>query len=97
MGDGGALDLGRADALAGDLERDQYASSDRSGSFQKPRVMPGMERQITSSPTAPRTGRPASSTTSAAVPMHGPENDPGLMGPSTFPPTMPPDTSVPPL
>ncbi len=58
--------------------------------------MPGIGARITSSPTAPRTGCPASSTTSAAVPMHGPEKDAGLIGPRTLPLTIPPDTSVPP-
>ena len=47
--------------------------------------MPGIGARMTSSPTAPRTGAPASSTTSAAVPMHGPENDAGLIGPRTLP------------
>ena len=58
--------------------------------------MPGSGARITSSPTLPRMGRPAASTTSAAVPMHGPEKLAGLIGPRTFPPTMPPETSVPP-
>ena len=58
--------------------------------------MPGSGARMTSSPTAPRTGAPVSSTTSAAVPMHGPEKLAGLIGPMTLPPTMPPDTSVPP-
>ena len=35
---------------------------------------------MTSSPTSPRRGRPATSTTSAAVPTHGPLNDAGLIG-----------------
>ena len=59
--------------------------------------MPGIGARMTSSPTAPRTGEPASSTTSPAVPMHGPLNEAGLTGPMTLPPTIPPDTSVPPL
>ena len=58
--------------------------------------MPGIGARITSSPTAPRTDAPVSSTTSAAVPMHGPENDAGLIGPSRLPDTIPPETSVPP-
>lgn len=58
--------------------------------------MPGIGARITSSPTAPRSDRPVSSTTSAAVPTHGPENDAGLIGPTTLPLTIPPDTSVPP-
>ena len=59
--------------------------------------MPGIGARMTSSPTLPRTGAPVSSTTSAAVPMHGPLNEAGLIGPTTLPPTMPPLTSVPPL
>ncbi len=58
--------------------------------------MPGIGARMTSSPTLPRTGSPASSTTSPAVPMHGPEKLAGLIGPTTLPPTMPPLTSVPP-
>ena len=61
------------------------------GSRQKPRVMPGSGARTTSSPTSPRTGRPSSSTTSAAIPRHGPLNEVGLIGLRTLQPTMPAD------
>ena len=57
--------------------------------------MPIHGARITSSPTAPRTLCPASSTTSAAMPGSGPEKAHGLSG-SRRCPTMPPEISVPP-
>ena len=51
---------------------------------------------MTSSPTAPRTERPLSSTTSASIPGHGPMNEPGWIGVQVVQPTMPPEISVPP-
>ncbi len=44
---------------------------------------------MTSSPTVPRSGRPVASTTSAAVPGHGPLNDAGLIGVRRLQPTIP--------
>ena len=58
--------------------------------------MPGQGLRMTSSPTAPRTGRPCSSTTSASIPGHGPANEPGWIGVQVVQPTIPPETSVPP-
>src|SRR4051794_8271367 len=42
--------------------------------------MPGHGLVQTSSPTSPRTGRPASSNTSTAIPSDGPPNDIGFNG-----------------
>src|SRR5438093_7576829 len=58
--------------------------------------MPGQGLRMTSSPTAPRTDRPFSSTTSAAIPGHGPMNELGWIGVQVVQPTMPPEISVPP-
>jgi hypothetical protein len=42
--------------------------------------MPGHGARMTNSPTSPRSDRPASSTTSAAMPGMGPLNEQGLIG-----------------
>jgi acetyl-CoA synthetase len=52
--------------------------------------------RIASSPTAPRTGAPVSSTTSAAMPGTGALKQPGLSGRSGRQQRMPPEVSVPP-
>src|SRR4029078_9774339 len=77
-------------------KRDQYVCSYRSGSCQKPRVIPIHGARTTSSPTWLRTEWPCSSTTSAAIPGGGPANEQGFIGVSTLPETRPPETSVPP-
>ena len=51
---------------------------------------------MTSSPTAPRTARPFSSTTSASIPGQGPTNELGCIGVQVVHPRMPPEISVPP-
>ena len=76
--------------------RAQYASTYRSGSRQNPWVIPGHGWRMTSSPTSPRTGLPSASTTSAAMPGHGPANEHGAMGVIVVQPTIPPLISVPP-
>src|SRR2546430_16917241 len=58
--------------------------------------MPGQGFRMTSSPTAPRTDAPFSSTTSAAIPGQGPMNELGWIGVHVVHPTMPPETSAPP-
>src|SRR5204862_857319 len=62
--------------------RRQYASRYRSGSRQKPRVIPGNGLRQTSSPTSPvpMNERPASSTTSIAIPSAGPPSEHDLIG-----------------
>src|SRR5436305_614603 len=62
--------------------RDQYVSTYFSGSRQKPRVMPGNGLRQTSSPTSPvpTSDRPASSTTSIAIPSAGPPSEQALIG-----------------
>src|ERR671923_2938865 len=52
----------------------------RSGSRQKPRVIPGNGLRQTSSPTSPRTDRPSESTTSIAIPSAGPPSEHSLIG-----------------
>ena len=47
------------------------------GSWYRPRVIPGHGLVHTSSPTSPRTGRPASSNTSTAMPSAGPPSEHG--------------------
>ena len=79
------------------LQRDQYVSMYRSGSCQNPFVMPGHGFVITSSPTAPRTGRPSSPKHSAAMPGIGPLNEHGLIGAMGNDARMPPEISVPPV
>ena len=76
--------------------RRQYASRYRSGSPQNPWVIPGHGWRMTSSPTSPRSGLPSGSTTSAAIPGHGPANEHGAMGVMVVQPTIPPLISVPP-
>ena len=76
--------------------RDQYVSTYRAGSFQKPRVIPGHGLRIASSPTVPRTERPRSSTTSTSMPGTGPEKEHAEIGVHVVQPRMPPATSVPP-
>ena len=66
------------------------------GADGKPRVIPTQGCRTINSPTAPRTGVPVSSTTSAAIPGTGPENATGFSGFTVTPPTMPPPVSVPP-
>src|SRR5919108_657570 len=61
-------------------KRLQYVSRYRSGSRQKPRVIPGNGLRQTSSPTSPRTGLPSASTTSIAMPSAGPPSEHGLIG-----------------
>src|SRR5207302_8298472 len=91
--------------------RRQYVSRYRSGSRQKPRVIPGNGFRQTSSPTSPvpTSERPASSTTSIAIPSAGPPSEHALIGtdgtgdrkqaPTSVPPeqlmtgTSPPPTS----
>src|SRR5436305_5666674 len=62
--------------------RDQYVSTYFSGSRQKPRVIPGNGLRQTSSPTSPVpiSDRPASSTTSTAIPSAGPPSEHALIG-----------------
>ena len=78
-------------------QRDQYVSSYRERSFQKPRVMPGQRRPddeladgAADRSARPRPRRPPRSRCT------GRRSCAGLIGPMTLPPTMPPDTSVPP-
>src|SRR5438309_5418730 len=58
--------------------------------------MPGQGLVQTSSPTSPRTGRPASSYTSTARPSDGPPNDMGLMSSTGWGDRKQAPTSVPP-
>src|SRR2546427_3593409 len=63
-------------------KRRQYTSRYRSGSRQKPRVIPGNGLRQTSSPTrpVPPSDRPSSSTTSIAIPSAGPPSEHSLIG-----------------
>src|SRR3990172_6465168 len=76
-------------------QRDQYVSSYRVGSFQKPRVMPIQGALITSSPTSLVTDCPCSLNMSAAIPGQGPEKAVAFSGKIGLPITMPPEISVP--
>ena len=58
--------------------------------------MPTQGWRITSSPTLPRTDRPCSSTTSAAMPGQAQLKPATLKGRISTQPTMPPEISVPP-
>src|SRR5438094_1092693 len=62
--------------------RRQYVSRYRSGSRQKPRVMPGNGLRQTSSPTSPvpTSELPSPSTTSIAIPSAGPPSEHALIG-----------------
>src|SRR5581483_11065926 len=62
--------------------RDQYVSTNFSGSRQKPRVMPGNGRRQTSSPTSPvpTSDVPSSSTMSIAMPSAGPPTEHAAIG-----------------
>src|SRR3989442_6908551 len=74
----------------------QYVARYFCGSRQNPRVMPGHGLRMTSSPTAPRTARPRSSATSAAMPGTAHAKPVGLSGVQVVQPRMPPAHSVPP-
>src|SRR5438045_9120034 len=79
--------------------RDQYVWKYRpcsvGGSRQKPRVIPGHGLRMTSSPTARRTDRPFSSTTSASIPGQGPLKELGRIGVQVVQPRMQPAISEP--
>src|SRR6185503_3591752 len=68
----------------------------RSGSRQKPRVMPGNGLRQTSSPTSPRTELPSASTTSIAIQSAGPPREQALIGIATVGERKQAPTSVPP-
>ena len=76
------------------VDRDRCAAVLRS--TRPPRFRSRSCACATSSPTCPRTDRPSSSTTSAAMPGNGALNAHGFNGSSTLPITMPPLISVPP-
>ena len=79
--------------------RDQYVSTNFSGSRQKPRVMPGNGLRQTSSPTSPvpTSDSPSSSTTSIAMPSAGPPTEHALIGPIGVGERKQAPTSVPPV
>ena len=81
-------------AVGGDRSRSRRATTrpasatstcrgSAAGRANNPRVMPGHGFVHTSSPTAPRTGWPASSNTSTAMPSAGPPSEHGDIGSTT--------------